>query len=117
MNTVIIWDVYILSNTEKFTTEFIRIKIKFIMNFYLEYNQMILHPESWNIIRFQTLLKLLWMMTLLQDITNSINQFYQIKWKILKKQIPDQINVFVNNVIVKNLITNYNRVQIIENVR
>ena len=43
MNVVTIQNAYILSNTKKFTTEFIKIKINSIINFYLKYNQMILH--------------------------------------------------------------------------
>ena len=75
INIVTIWNVYILLSAEKFAAEFAEIKIKFIINFYSEYDQIILHSESQDMTEFQTLLRLLQMMTLLQDTTNSINQF------------------------------------------
>ena len=46
INVVTIQDAYIFSSTKKFTTEFTEMKIKFIINFYSEYNQVILHSKS-----------------------------------------------------------------------
>ena len=46
MNVITVQNAYIFLSAEEFTAEFIKMKIRFIMNFYLEYNQMILHSES-----------------------------------------------------------------------
>ena len=47
-----------------------------MMDFFSDYDQVPLHEELYDIIIFQTLLGLLQMTTLSQEVTNLVSQFY-----------------------------------------
>ena len=46
INAVTVQNIYISLNAEEFAAEFIKIKMRFIINFYLKYNQIILYLKS-----------------------------------------------------------------------
>ena len=52
MNEIIIQDVNLLSNVEKFSKEFARMCVTFLIDFFFEYNQMILIEKFRNLTAF-----------------------------------------------------------------
>ena len=117
MNAVTVRDAYIPPSAEEFAAGFAGMKVGSVMDFYSGYDQVTLHPESRDMTGFQTPLGLLRMTTLPQGATNSVGQFCRIGRKILEKQIPDQADVFVDDVAVKGPTTDYGGAQIMEGVR
>ena len=72
INRVIIRNVNLLFNIEEFSNEFIKIYIVFLIDFFFEYDQMILIEKSRNLIAFIIFLNLLRMTWLPQSAINSM---------------------------------------------
>ena len=87
MNGVIIRNVNLSFNVEEFSKRFTRICVVFLIDFFFEYNQMILIEKSRNLTAFMTFLNLLRMTRLLQNAINSMTQFVRIIIEIFKKHI------------------------------
>ena len=75
MNEVIIQNVNLALNIEKFLKKFIKICVAFLIDFFFEYNQMILIEKSRNLIAFMIFLNLFRMIRLSQNAINSMTQF------------------------------------------
>ena len=69
------WDANLLSDIKKFSEKFAGIVVLLLINFYSDYNQIILHSKSHNITAFQILIDLLYQIILSQKITNLVEQF------------------------------------------
>ena len=72
MNEIIIRDVNLLLNIEKFSKEFMKMCIAFLIDFFFEYNQMILIKKFRDLIAFIISLNLFRMIRLSQNAINSI---------------------------------------------
>src|SRR5215471_17444456 len=75
INKYTVQDVNLLFNIKEFTEEFTEMIIFSLIDFFSEYDQIKLNLESCDMTAFQTLIKLLQQITLLQEITNSPVQF------------------------------------------
>ena len=87
MNEIIIRDVNLLFNVEEFLKEFTKMCVAFLINFFSEYDQMILIEKSRNLIAFMISLNLFRMTRLSQNAINSMTQFVRIIIEIFKKHI------------------------------
>ena len=87
MNEVIIRDINLLFNVEEFSKEFARMCVVFLINFFFEYNQVILIEKSRDLTIFMIFLNLFRITRLLQNAINSMIQFVQIIIEIFKKYI------------------------------
>ena len=82
MNEVIIRDVNLSFNVKKFSKEFADMLITSLINFFFDYDQMMLVEKYRNLTTFMTFLELLKMIKFSQKIINSIVQFVKIIIKI-----------------------------------
>ena len=83
INKIIIRDVNLLFNVEKFLKEFTSMLITLLIDFFFDYNQITLAKKCRNLIIFMILLELLKIIKLSQKIINLIVQFIKIIIKIL----------------------------------
>ena len=72
MNEVIIRNVNLLFNVEKFSKEFARMCIIFLINFFFEYDQMILIEKFRDLTAFMIFLNLFQMIRFSQNTINSM---------------------------------------------
>ena len=72
MNEVIIRDVNLSLNVKKFSKEFADMLITSLINFFFDYDQVMLVEKCWNLTTFMTFFELLKMIKLFQKIINSI---------------------------------------------
>ena len=82
MNEVIICDVNLLLNVKKFLKEFANMLITSLINFFFDYDQVMLVEKCRNLTTFMISLELLKMIKLFQKIINSIVQFVKMIIKI-----------------------------------
>ena len=82
MNEIIIRDVNLSFNIKKFLKEFINMLITSLINFFFDYDQVMLVEKCRNLTTFITFLELLKIIKLFQKIINSIAQFVKIIIKI-----------------------------------
>ena len=75
MNKFIIRNTNLLSNCEKFVKNFARMIILFLLNFYVDYDQIELYSKFQDMIAFQTFLELLKMIIIFMKAINSVEQF------------------------------------------
>ena len=110
MNEVIIRDANLSFNVEKFSKEFVKLCVAFLIDFFFEYNQVILIEKSRNLTAFITFLSLFWMTRLSQSAINSMTKFVQIVIEIFKKHIiTSRCWSFVDDINVKDSRSNYNK--------
>ena len=82
INKIIIRDVNLSFNVEKFLKKFINILMTSLINFFFNYNQIMFVEKYRNLTIFMTSFKFLKMIKLSQKIINSIAQFVKIIIKI-----------------------------------
>ena len=82
MNEVIIRDVNLSLNVKKFSKEFADMLITSLINFFFDYDQVMLVEKCRNLTTFMISLELLKMIKLFQKIINSIVQFVKMIIKI-----------------------------------
>ena len=82
MNKVIIRDVNLSLNVKKFSKEFADMLITSLINFFFDYDQVMLVEKCRNLTTFMTSFELLKMIKLFQKIINSIVQFVKMIIKI-----------------------------------
>ena len=82
INKVIIRDVNLSLNVKKFSKEFADMLITSLINFFFDYDQMMLVEKCRNLTTFMTSFELLKMIKFSQKIINSIVQFVKIVIKI-----------------------------------
>ena len=82
MNKMIIHDINLLFNVEKFLKEFINMLIISLIDFFSDYNQITFVEKCRNLTNFMISFKFLKMIKLSQKIINSIVQFVKIIIKI-----------------------------------
>ena len=87
MNEIIIRDVNLLFNVEKFSKEFAKMCVTFLINFFSEYDQVILIEKFRDLTAFIISLSLLRMTQFSQNTINSMTQFVQIIIEIFRKYI------------------------------
>ena len=87
MNEVIIRDVNLSFNVEEFSKEFARMCVAFLIDFFFEYDQVILIEKSRDLTAFMISLSLLRMTRLSQSAINSMTQFVRVIIEIFKKHI------------------------------
>ena len=78
MNEVIIRDVNLFSNVEKFSKKFAGMLITSLIDFFFDYDQVTLAEKCRNLIAFMTSLELLKMTRFPQKVINSIAQFIRM---------------------------------------
>ena len=78
MNKMIIRDINLSFNVEKFSKEFADMLIALLINFFSDYDQITLAEKCRNLIIFMTSLEFLKMIKLSQKIINSMIQFIKI---------------------------------------
>ena len=83
MNEVIIRDVNLSLNVKKFSKEFADMLITSLINFFFDYDQVMLVEKCRNLTTFIISFELLKIIKLFQKIINSIIQFVRIIIKIL----------------------------------
>ena len=83
MNEVIIRDVNLFFNVEKFSKEFANMLITSLIDFFSDYNQIMFVEKCRNLIAFMISLKLLKMIKLSQKVINLIVQFVKMIIEIL----------------------------------
>ena len=83
MNEIIIRDVNLSFNVEKFLKEFANMIITSLIDFFSDYDQITLAETCRNLTTFIISFKLLKMIKLSQKIINSITQFVKMITKIL----------------------------------
>ena len=72
MNEIIIRDVNLSFNVKKFSKEFANMLITSLINFFFDYNQMMLVEKCRNLTTFMTSFELLKMIKFFQKVINSI---------------------------------------------
>ena len=118
INEVIIRDVNLLFNIEKFSKKFTKICVVFLIDFFFEYDQVILIEKSRNLIMFIIFLNLLWITRFSQSAINLMIQFVQIIIEIFKKHIvASRCWFFVDDINVKGSRSNYNKKEILSEIR
>ncbi len=115
INKIIIKNVNLLSDVNKFFKEFINIIMIFLIELFSEYDQITLTKIYWNLTIFMTFLKLLWQITLSQDVINFITQFVKIIIKILKNFL-EICRSFLDDIEVKRLKKIYDNAKITSEV-
>ena len=78
MNEIIIRDVNLSFNVEKFSKKFINMLITSLIDFFFDYNQITFAEKCQNLTTFMTSFKLLKIIKLSQKIINLIVQFVKI---------------------------------------
>ena len=102
-----IWDANLSLNTEKFSEEFARMTIYLMMDFFSGYNQVPLHEKLCDMMMFQTLLGLLWMITLSQEVMNLVSQFCWAIGLVLESNISYNCLAYLDDLGVKRSKTKY----------
>ena len=83
MNKIVIRNVNLSFNIKKFLKEFANMLITLLINFFFDYDQVMLVEKCRDLTTFMIFLKLLKMIKLFQKVMNSIVQFVKIIIKIL----------------------------------
>ena len=110
MNEVIIRDANLLFNVEKFSKEFTRMCVAFLIDFFSEYDQIILIEKSRDLTALMTFLNLFRITRLSQSAINSMTQFVQIIIEIFRKHIvTSRCWSFVDDKNVGNSRSNYDK--------
>lgn len=98
LNRVTVWDANFSLSADRFSENFASYAISSAIDFFLDYNQVKLDKNFQDLIAFKTPLSFMWMTTLPQDVTNSINQFVWIVFKIPSLELQDRAKHFLDNV-------------------
>ena len=118
MNEIIIRDINLSFNVEEFSKEFAKMCVAFLIDFFSEYDQVILIEKSRDLTAFMISLSLLRMTRLSQSAINSMTQFVRIIIEILKKHIvTSRCWSFVDDINVKNSRSNYNEKEVLFKIR
>ena len=118
MNRIIIRDVNLSFNVEKFSKEFAKMCIAFLIDFFSEYDQVILIEKSRDLTAFMISLSLLRMTRLSQNAINSMTQFVRIIIEIFKKHIiASRCWSFVDDINIKDSRSNYNEKEVLSENR
>ena len=113
MNEVIIRNINLLFNVEEFSKEIAKIYVVFLINFFFEYDQVILIEKFRDLTAFMTFLNLFQMIRLSQNVINSMTQFVRIIIELLKKHIiTSHCWSFVDDINVKNSRSNYDEKEV-----
>src|SRR5215471_8031862 len=102
---------------EEFVEEFASMAVFSMIDFFSEYDQVELDPESRDMTAFQTPMELLQQTTLSQETTNLPAQFSCITRKILEHNISHDCESYFDNVGIKGPKTKYNEKKIFPGVR
>jgi len=113
INKVTIKDVKISLNIEQFVKEFTDLQAVSLVNMQSEYNQIKLDKESCDITGFMTVLDLLQYCTFIQEEINSVAQFCRAMVQILEDLISNVCHMFLNDIAVKGLRTDYNNKEVL----
>ena len=108
MNKHTVRNINLLSNCEKFSEEFTEMIIFLLLNLFSDYDQIELHLNSCDMIAFMMSLELLCQITLSMRTTNLSAQF---SWEIIQMlnfNILHDIEVFIDNIEIKELKMKYN---------
>ena len=118
MNEIIIRDVNLSLNVKKFSKEFADMLITSLINFFFDYDQMMLVEKCRNLTTFMTFFELLKMIKLFQKIINSIIQFVKMIIEILWKDIvTSRCWSFVNDINVNESCLNYENKKILSEMQ
>jgi hypothetical protein len=117
LNIIIRRDANLPPSVDEFTEEFTGCHITSLVDLYSGYNQILLYPKSRDLTVFFTLLRLLRNTTLLQGAINSMAQFVRIINLILEDINPEVAKLFINNISVKGLYTNYDREEALPSIQ
>src|SRR5215471_19236629 len=104
-------------NMEEFAEEFTSMTVFSMIDFFSEYDQVKLNPESCDMTAFQTPMGLLQQITLSQETTNSPVQFSHITRKILERNISHNCKSYFDDMDIKDLKTKYDEKEIFPGVR
>ena len=105
-------------NVEEFSKEFVKMCVMFLINFFFEYNQVILIEKSRDLIVFIIFLNLFRMTRFSQNAINSITQFVRVIIEIFRKHIViSRCWSFVDDINVKDLYSNYDEKEILFEIR
>ena len=114
MNEVIIRDVNLSFNVEEFSKEFARMCVAFLIDFFFEYDQMILIEKFRDLTAFMTFLNLFRMTRLSQSAINSMTKFVRIIIEIFRKyNIILRCWPFVKDINIKDSRLNYDKKEIL----
>ena len=94
---------------DEFLEEFARCQCASLIDFFSRYDQLTLNVKSKDMTAFITPLSLLRITTLLQGATNLVAQFIQVVITILKDLFLAIAMLFIDNIRVKGLYTDYSR--------
>ena len=118
INEIIIRNVNLLFNIEKFSKEFAKMCIAFSIVFFSEYDRMILIEKFRKLTAFMISLSLFRIIRLSQNIINSMTQFVRIIIEIFKKYIiTSRCWSFINHINIKDSRSNYNEKDILSEIR
>ena len=118
MNEIIIRNVNLSSNVEKFSKKFAKMCVVFLIDFFFEYDQIILIKKSRNLITFMISLNLFQMIRFSQDAINSMTHFVRIIIEIFKTHIvASRCWPFVDDIDVKDSRSNYDEKEILSEIR
>ena len=109
MNFITLQDANMPLLVNEFLEEFAKCQYASLIDFFFKYNQLTLNVKSKDIIAFITPLSLLKITTLLQGATNLVAQFIQVVITILKDLFLAIAMLFIDNIRVKGLYTDYSR--------
>ena len=108
MNEVTIKDINLSLNLDKFAENFAGMSVLLLVNYFSEYNNFSSHAESRNMTAIVILLDFLRQTTLLQGVMNSVVQCQRTLIIILKKNLPHDARIYINNIAVKESKIKYN---------
>ena len=118
MNEIIIRNINLSFNVEEFSKEFTKMYVAFLIDFFFEYNQMILIEKSRDLTAFMIFFNLLRMTRLSQNAINSMTQFIRIIIEIFKKHIvTSRCWSFVDDINIKGSRSDYDEQEILFEIR
>ena len=117
INRYTIRNVNLPPSVDEFSEEFAGCQVSSLIDWFSGYDQLILAKESRDITAFMTPLGLLRMTTVPQGATNSIAQFCKVVEKILELLLNYIVMLYLDNVGVKGLYTNYGNEEALPGIR
>src|SRR6266498_5221298 len=117
INRVIIRNTNLPPSVNEFFKKFTEYIIVFLIDFFSSYNQIKLNKKSKDLTTFHTPIELLRIITLPQEVINSVTQFARIIIKILQKYIPRLYFPFLDDIGVKEFKIRYDDTRVFFGIR
>ena len=109
-------DIILLPIVDEFTKRFTSILIVTLIDLHLGYNQITLNKRDQDMIVFYILIRLLYLISLLQRVTNLVTQFIRTIYRILEV-VYKEVGAFIDDISIKGLKIDYNREEVVPSIQ